>query len=100
MEAMERRVCVLQEAEVQRQKERLLDQEEMDKNRQELQKAQSLQVRIYQSMTLCSHTQFGSFLRSCVMLVLLSSLSRLFNIYVLHFRVNWCWNRRDVKNWS
>jgi hypothetical protein len=52
MEAMERRVCVLQEADVQRQRERHLDQEEMDKNRQELQKAQSLQVRIYLNMTL------------------------------------------------
>jgi hypothetical protein len=52
MEAMERRVCVLQEAEVQRQRERHLDREEMDKNRRELQKAQSFQVRIYLNMTL------------------------------------------------
>jgi hypothetical protein len=47
LEALERRVCVLQEAEVQRQRERLLYQEEMDKNRQELQKVQSLQVRVF-----------------------------------------------------
>jgi hypothetical protein len=52
MEAMERRILMLQEAEVQRQRERQLDQEEMDKNRRELQKVQSLQVRVYLSMTL------------------------------------------------
>jgi hypothetical protein len=52
MEAMERRILMLQEAEVQRQRERQLDQEEMDKNRRELQKVQSLQVRVYLRMTL------------------------------------------------
>jgi hypothetical protein len=45
-DALERRVRVLQNAEAQRQRNRLLEQEEMDINRRELQKAQSLQVRI------------------------------------------------------
>jgi hypothetical protein len=54
MEAMERKIRVLKEAEVRRQRKRLLDQEEMDRKRQELQKAQSLQVRIYISRTLCA----------------------------------------------
>lgn len=54
MEAMERRVHVLKEAEVKRQRERLLDQEEIDRKRKELQKSQSLQVRIYLSRTVCA----------------------------------------------
>jgi hypothetical protein len=45
-DTLERRVRVLQNAEAQRQRNRLLEQEEMDINRRELQKAQSLQVRI------------------------------------------------------
>ena len=45
-DALERRVRVLQNAEAQRQRSRLLEQEEMDINRRELQKAQSLQVRV------------------------------------------------------
>jgi hypothetical protein len=45
-DALERRVRVLQNAEAQRQRNRLLEQEEMDINRRELQKVQSLQVRI------------------------------------------------------
>jgi hypothetical protein len=43
---LERRVRVLQNTEAQRQRNRLLEQEEMDINRRELQKAQSLQVRV------------------------------------------------------
>jgi hypothetical protein len=45
-DALERRVRVLQNAEAQRQRNRLLEQEAVDINRRELQKAQSLQVRI------------------------------------------------------
>jgi hypothetical protein len=49
---MERRVRVLQEADVRRQRMRLPDQEEMERNRQELHNAQSLQVMIYLIMAL------------------------------------------------
>jgi hypothetical protein len=52
MEAMERRIRVLQETEVRKQKRRLLDQQELDRKRQELQKSQSLQVRFHLSMAL------------------------------------------------
>jgi hypothetical protein len=45
-DALERRVRVLQNAEAQRQRNRLLEQEEMDVDRREFRKAQSLQVRI------------------------------------------------------
>lgn len=47
---------MLQEADIQRQKKRLLDQREMERNRQELQKAQSLQVMIYLIMALVRQT--------------------------------------------
>ncbi|PNF22698.1 hypothetical protein B7P43_G07122 [Cryptotermes secundus] len=49
-EAMERRVHMLQEADVRRQKKRLLDQREMERNRQELHKAQSLQFGLEQKI--------------------------------------------------
>jgi len=45
-DALERRVRVMQNAEAQRQRNRMLEQEEMDINRRELQKAHSLQVKI------------------------------------------------------
>jgi hypothetical protein len=45
-DALERKVRVLQNSEAQRQRSRLLEQEEMDINRKELEKAHSLQVRI------------------------------------------------------
>jgi hypothetical protein len=44
---MERRVHALQKADDRRQRKRVLDQGEMEKNRQELHKAQTLQVRVY-----------------------------------------------------
>jgi hypothetical protein len=53
---MERRVHVLQEADVRRQRKRQLDQREMERNRQELHKAQSLQVTIYLIMALIRQT--------------------------------------------
>jgi hypothetical protein len=56
MEALERKVHVMQEAEIRRQKKRLLEQEEMDRDRWELQKAQSLQVRIYLIIALFGQT--------------------------------------------
>lgn len=54
MEAMARKVRVLKETDVRRQRKKQLDQEEIDKNRRELQKAQLLQVSIYLSRLLCA----------------------------------------------
>jgi hypothetical protein len=53
---MERRICVLQEADVRRERKRLLDQREMERNRQKLLKAQSLQVTVYLIIALVRQT--------------------------------------------
>ncbi|PSN48348.1 hypothetical protein C0J52_08077 [Blattella germanica] len=49
-EALERKVRVLQETEIRRQRKRLSEQEELDKNRRALQKAQSLQYDLEQKI--------------------------------------------------
>jgi hypothetical protein len=55
-QAMAKSVRALQEADIQRQRREQLDQKEMERNKQELHKAQSLQVTIYLIMALVRQT--------------------------------------------
>ncbi|XP_069680061.1 A-kinase anchor protein 9-like isoform X4 [Periplaneta americana] len=50
VEALERRIRMLQEAEFRRQRKRIIEQEEMDKNRLSLQKAQAVQFDLEQKI--------------------------------------------------